>query len=86
MQAVSASTSAGSTAGNMPTRNWLRPSFRYGSVSTIPFARKVAAMSSAASAASVTVAVSHDVDRPDDLRTLRGIGDERVREGRLLRP
>src|SRR6185437_3944493 len=33
-----------------------------------------------------TVAVSPDVDRPDDLRTLRGIGDERVREGRLLRP
>ena len=28
MQAVSASTSAGSTAGNMPTRSWLRPSLR----------------------------------------------------------
>ncbi len=27
-QAVSASTSAGSTAGNMPTRSWLRPSLR----------------------------------------------------------
>ena len=28
MQEVSASTSAGSTAGNMPTRSWLRPSLR----------------------------------------------------------
>ena len=28
MQAVSASTSAGSTAGNIPTRSWLRPSLR----------------------------------------------------------
>ena len=28
MQAVSASTSAGSTAGNIPIRSWLRPSFR----------------------------------------------------------
>ena len=28
MQAVSACTSAGSTAGNMPTRSWLRPSLR----------------------------------------------------------
>ena len=28
MQAVSASTSAGSTAGNMPIRSWLRPSLR----------------------------------------------------------
>ena len=32
-------TSAGSTAGNMPMRSWLRPSLRYGSVSTIPLAR-----------------------------------------------
>src|SRR5215210_9429876 len=28
MEAVSASTSAGSTAGNMPNRSWLRPSLR----------------------------------------------------------
>src|SRR5204862_6699570 len=28
MHAVSASTSPGSTAGNMPTRSWLRPSLR----------------------------------------------------------
>ena len=28
MHRVSASTSAGSTAGNMPIRSWLRPSFR----------------------------------------------------------
>ena len=39
MHAVSASTSAGSTAGNMAIRNWLRPSLRYGSVD----AAKVAA-------------------------------------------
>src|SRR4029077_5644684 len=43
MHAVSASTSAGSTAGNMAIRNWLRPSLRYGSGSTIPFAPRGAA-------------------------------------------
>jgi hypothetical protein len=47
MQAVSAATSSGSTAGNMPIRNWLRPSFRYDSVSTIPFCRSTPATSSA---------------------------------------
>src|SRR5437773_10106974 len=47
MQAVSASTSAGSTDGNMPMRNWLRPSDRYGSVSTMPFARSATATAAA---------------------------------------
>src|SRR5487761_1985141 len=43
IDAVSASMSLGSTAGNMPIRNWFLPSFRYGSVSTMPFARSAAA-------------------------------------------
>jgi len=47
MHAVSAATSSGSTAGNMPIRNWLRPSFRYDSVSTIPLSRSTAATASA---------------------------------------
>ena len=41
MQRVSRLTSSGSTLGNMPTRSWLRPSLRYGSVSTTPLARSV---------------------------------------------
>ena len=40
---MSALTSSGSTAGNIATRNWLRPSLRYGSVSTMPFARSTLA-------------------------------------------
>ena len=63
MHAVSASTSAGSTAGNMPTRNWLRPSLRYGSTSTIPFARSVFAIARG-------VHVIGEVDRADDQRPL----------------
>ena len=47
MQAVSAATSSGSTAGNMPMRSWLRPSLRYGSVSTMPLARRVRAIAAA---------------------------------------
>src|SRR4051812_8911840 len=43
MQAVSASTSAGSTAGNIPTLSWFRPSLRYGSTSTMPFALRAPA-------------------------------------------
>src|SRR5689334_17016044 len=43
MHLVSADTSSGSTAGNIPIRSWLRPSLRYGSVSTIPLARSTAA-------------------------------------------
>src|SRR5829696_10104517 len=47
MQEVRASTSSGSTAGNMPIRSWLRPSLRYGSVSRIPFARSTDATAAA---------------------------------------
>src|SRR5258708_4618182 len=44
---VSALTSSGSTAGNIPTRSWLRPSLRYGSVSTMPLARSALAIAAA---------------------------------------
>ena len=47
MQAVSASTSAGSMAGKSAIRSWLRPSLRYGSVSTMPLARRVLASAAA---------------------------------------
>ena len=55
MQAVSASTSAGSIAGNIPIRSWLRPSLRYGSTSTIPFSRSVAASAAASTASSKSI-------------------------------
>ena len=55
MQAVSASTSAGSIAGNMPMRSWLRPSLRYGSVSTMPLARSVAAIAAASTPSSKSI-------------------------------
>ena len=55
MQAVRASTSAGSTAGNMPIRSWLRPSLRYGSVSTMPLARSVAAITAASTESSKSI-------------------------------
>jgi hypothetical protein len=42
MHRVSASTSDGSIDGNMPMRNWLRPSLRYESVSRMPLARRTA--------------------------------------------
>ena len=42
MHFVSASTSLGSTAGNIPIRSWFLPNLRYGSVSTIPFSRSAA--------------------------------------------
>ena len=47
MQAVRAATSAGSVAGNIATRSWLRPSLRYGSVSTMPLARSALATAAA---------------------------------------
>ena len=40
-------TSLGSTAGKTEMRSWLRPSLRYGSVSTTPLARKTFATTSA---------------------------------------
>ena len=50
--AVNASTSSGSTAGYIPIRSWLRPSLRYGSVSTIPFARSTFAIVAASTESS----------------------------------
>src|SRR5205807_9845319 len=55
MHVVSASTSAGSMAGNMPTRSWLRPSLRYGSTSTIPLALSVAATAAASTLSSKSI-------------------------------
>src|SRR5262245_34629072 len=52
MHRVRASTSSGSTAGNMPTRSWLRPSLRYGSTSTTPLERSVLATAAASTASS----------------------------------
>ena len=63
MQRGQGPTSAGSTAGNIATRSWLRPSLRYGSMSTIPLARNTFA-TAAASTESV------EVDGADDLRAL----------------
>jgi len=39
----------------MPIRSWLRPSFRYGSVSTIPFSRSAAATAAASTAAEKSI-------------------------------
>jgi len=39
----------------MPIRSWLRPSLRYGSVSTIPFARSVAATAAASTRSSKSI-------------------------------
>ena len=55
MQAVSASTSAVGIAGNIPIRSWLRPSLRYGSTSTMPFARRVAASAAASTPSSKSI-------------------------------
>src|SRR5262249_39062043 len=61
-QAVSASTSSGSTEGNIAMRSWLRPSLRYGSVSTMPLARRTFA-TSAASTESAKSMVPTTLDR-----------------------
>ena len=55
MQAVSASTSAGSTAGYIAMRSWLRPSLRYGSVSTMPLARNAFATAAASTPSSKSI-------------------------------
>src|SRR5690606_32095076 len=52
IERVSCETSSGSMAGNMPTRSWLRPSLRYGSVSTMPLARRILATWAASTASS----------------------------------
>ena len=58
----------------MPTRSWLRPSFRYGSTSTMPLARRVLARAAAST--------PREVDRPDHERSLRRV---RARTGRRRR-
>src|SRR6185312_598639 len=55
MHSVSALTSSGSTAGNIATRNWLRPSLRYGSVSTMPLARKIFATAAASTSSAKSI-------------------------------
>jgi hypothetical protein len=55
MQRTSARTSSGSMAVNVATRSWLRPSFRYGSVSTTPFARSVFATAAASMESSKSI-------------------------------
>src|SRR3954447_3827896 len=55
MHLVNASTSAGSTAGNIAIRSWLRPSLRYGSVSTMPFARSTLATAAASTESSKSI-------------------------------
>ena len=80
IERISWRTSSGSIAVKVATRSWLRPSLRYGSVSTMPFARSVAATA----AASIDVV---EVDRGDDLRAVRRVGDERAsRTRRRLGP
>ena len=69
MQPVSASMSSGSIAGNMAIRSWLRPSLRYDSVSTMPFARRMAA-----TACGVDAVV--EIDGADHGGTLIWVRDE----------
>ena len=47
IEAVRARTSAGSIAAKVATRSWLRPSLRYGSVSTMPLALRMPATAAA---------------------------------------
>src|SRR5664279_2664832 len=68
MHTVRASTSSGSTAGNIPTRSWLRPSLRYGSTSTTPLARSTAA-TDAASTSSVKSIVPTTSERAEGSAT-----------------
>ena len=79
MHAHSAATSSGSIAGNIAMRSWLRPSLRYGSVSTTPLRRSTPATASAS-----TRVV--EVDRRDDVAAHRGLLDERARERARLGP
>ncbi len=70
---VSTATSSGSIAGKSAMRSWLRPSLRYGSTSTIPFAR-----SAARERGRVDPFV--EVDRRGDRAAVRGVLHERRRE------
>src|SRR5699024_8528784 len=55
MQLVKAEISSGSMAANVATRSWFRPSLRYGSVSTMPLARRTAATVAASTDASKSI-------------------------------
>ena len=72
-------TSSGSIAVNVAMRSWLRPSLRYGSVSTMPLARSVAATAAASTDSSKSI-VTTTCER------CGGFGDERGRERGRLRP
>ncbi len=76
---VSASTSDGSMAGNIPTRSWLRPSLRYASVSRMPLAR---------SAVQTSFGVDRivEVDRADHVRPLGRVRARTAWPTRATRP
>ena len=71
---VTVATSSGSIAGNIPIRSWLRPSLRYGSVSTIPLARSAPATAAASTDSSKSIVARHAAPR-------RRLRDKRCREG-----
>ena len=56
MARVRMAMSSGSMAGNMAMRSWLRPSLRYGSVSTMPLARSALATAAASTPSKSMVA------------------------------
>ena len=76
---VSVATSSGSIAGNIAMRSWLRPSLRYGSVSTMPLARNARGDGGG-------VDVVDEVDGAAHVAALRRLGHERLREGARLGP
>ena len=55
MQRISWRTSSGSIETNVATRSWLRPSLRYGSVSTMPLARRLFATAAASTDSSKSI-------------------------------
>ena len=67
---VRVATSSGSIAGNIAMRSWLRPSLRYGSVSTMPLARSAAAIAAASTSSSKSMVRG-------DVAALRRLGHER---------
>ena len=76
---VRVATSSGSMAGNIAMRSWLRPSLRYGSVSTMPLARSARGDGGG-------VDVVDEVDGAADVAALRRLGHERLRERARLGP
>ncbi len=79
MQPHNDAMSSGSMAGNMAMRSWLRPSLRYGSVSTIPFARSTAATGR-------RVDGVDEVDGAHDVAAIGRVLDEGPGEAGLLGP